>query len=758
MASTQIASGLPKPSFAKIAANVGRSDLTPGRESPNERHTSRKATADAAVQATGPIIVGHNTTPGMVVRRTGSKEAESTMDATVANLQQLHIASGGPNLVVDGSGLASLTPSSSGINQSSISGDSNRPDSVSDLEHKPPSLDGKSIASGTTFALDEKESLRPDDSASVKAAAEDDDTGSLLAGSRIGSEAAARARGSAVADLRHPHAALGGQSQGIMTPQSASSEQPPDGNSGDALNVIYRQAPDDKLLDALATPRDRYFLLRLEKDVMDFVQNSKEPYMDLPPSNSFCRMLTHKLADYYHMTHSYEPHIGSVRIFRTPFCRVPPSLALMVPEMSASTSSTPPPAVLPRKIMRRGQEGDSGPTSTSPSKAASEAGSELKDAKEKTSASNPKLSREQREEMYKLARERIFGNSEEASPDTEGATGMSRTSSISANRSTISKKGRQVKQRRDDSDGFDSRHQYTPYWGPQQQTWVPQPQVQAQYPSPTAQYPSQTPVYIGPSPPVYGQQAQSYPGAPATAQPPAFGAYPSVQYAPQAPQQPFPPAGSPMAPYVAPMPTGAPQAAWPVSSYAGSPVTYPARGQAPVAAGAGAIPYPYGQLPAHANPNDPKSQHPIPGSYNRNHGFNPMTQSFIPTGSMQQTPQPPFTTPGSHHSSPQIGTPHLAYAGYQQAVAIPYGGTYGMVRQGSNNSVPSYHSPQQGTPPFPSMPAIPHGSHPHPASSHPSGAVPNRPPVPQGPSSQMYTNLPNYGNPATLPQRPATGM
>lgn len=101
--------------------------------------------------------------------------------------------------------------------------------------------------------------------------------------------------------------------------------------------------------------------------------------MDLPPSNSFCRMLTHKLADYYHMTHSYEPHIGSVRIFRTPFCRVPPSLAQMVPQPSTSANSTPPPAVLPRKIMRRGQEGDSGLVSGSPSKPGSEAGSDSKD-------------------------------------------------------------------------------------------------------------------------------------------------------------------------------------------------------------------------------------------------------------------------------------------------------------------------------------------------------------------------------------------
>lgn len=153
-----------------------------------------------------------------------------------------------------------------------------RIDSNSDVGAKPPSLDGKSIASGTTFALDEKESLRPDDSASVQAAAEDDDAASLVAGSRLGSEAAARARA-------RPAIAMGTHTAGIATPQSTSSEQQAENGAGlqlnseagssDALNVIYRQAPDEKLLDALATPRDRYFLLRLEKDVIDFVQNSK---------------------------------------------------------------------------------------------------------------------------------------------------------------------------------------------------------------------------------------------------------------------------------------------------------------------------------------------------------------------------------------------------------------------------------------------------------------------------------------------------
>lgn len=110
--------------------------------------------------------------------------------------------------------------------------------------------------------------------------------------------------------------------------------------------------------------------------------------MDLPPSNSFCRMLTHKLADYYHMTHSFESHIGSVRIFRTPFCRVPPALASMHPP-SESSSSTPPPAVLPKKIMRRGQGGEAGSLSAEASKAGSEVGSDPKN-KENQALSNQK--------------------------------------------------------------------------------------------------------------------------------------------------------------------------------------------------------------------------------------------------------------------------------------------------------------------------------------------------------------------------------
>ncbi len=44
--------------------------------------------------------------------------------------------------------------------------------------------------------------------------------------------------------------------------------------------------------------------------------------IDLPPCNSFCRLLAHKLADYYALTHFVDNAVSSVRLYRTPYCRM----------------------------------------------------------------------------------------------------------------------------------------------------------------------------------------------------------------------------------------------------------------------------------------------------------------------------------------------------------------------------------------------------------------------------------------------------
>jgi hypothetical protein len=225
------------------------------------------------------------------VEEPSSTEPSTSEAKLVDAVQALNVSSPMPSLVVNGSGLVVNRHKADAVE--GFSDDPfQRTDSGSELGTKPPSLDGKSITSGTTFALDEKESLRPDDSASVKAA-EDDDTfsgrGSIVAGSRIGSEAAARAYRAQfyeVPDRRSMQPMQERQNQGISTPQSGSSGQqrtddgkpkPLIGATGapDGFNLFYRQTPDEKLLEALESPKDRIFLLRLEQDVIEFVKDSK---------------------------------------------------------------------------------------------------------------------------------------------------------------------------------------------------------------------------------------------------------------------------------------------------------------------------------------------------------------------------------------------------------------------------------------------------------------------------------------------------
>ncbi|KAH7026291.1 uncharacterized protein B0I36DRAFT_365878 [Microdochium trichocladiopsis] len=672
-----------------------------------------------------------------------------------------------PNLVVNGS---SATPSEQqtrpDVATPSSDETSQKADSASEMGTKPPSLDGKSIASGTTFALDEKESLRPDDSASVQAAADDDEAfsvrGSLLATSRGGSEVARihRLRIGDMPERRIVQLLPETHDQGLSTPQSGvSSQQPPTdpsqilgpGNGADPMNSVYGQNPDEKLIEAMKSPKDRIFLLRLEQDVINFVQSSKEPYMDLPPNNSFCRMLTHKLADYYHMTHSFEAVQGAVRIYRTPFCRVPPSLASIMENSVPPEPEVPAqPVMLPRKIMRRGEDDGSGNASNSASKATSEVGSDGK-GKPKT---KEKLTREEREEAYKQARERIFGKEDKASESNDGED-MSRASSMSGkDRSTLGKRGKTSKQRRDDSESFDSRSQYTAYYGhPHQPTWTPQYVAvgNQQYAAPPHAPFQQT------MPSMYQNSTQPYSqGMPMN----GYGQYGNTHSYPQQPQAQLQTARYPapqgmMAPFGPPMQPG-PQQNWvqPQQSFSNQTPPSPYQHRSSPAPMGPAVPYAFGQLPAHVNPHDPKSQHPIPGSYNR-HAFNPKTQSFVPGSGMSpvQSAIAPYNT-GPMHGSPQIGTSHLAYGSYAPSSQQPYIGasSYGMSRQSSSNSLPPYHQNQHISQPT-SAPMAQLGQQ----------TMPMKPGMPPhgyavGPNTQAYGHLPNYGNPATLPQKPSSGI
>lgn len=164
--------------------------------------------------------------------------------------------------------------------------------SSSDGSAKPPSMDGKSVTSATTFAMDEKESLRPDDSASLRAVEEEEansTTGSIVAGSRGGSDSGGPAFHEQLHEISNmvpprgtsnpppqtqpplsASIAFGDGSTPVLAPPRAIL-QPTLPVGTPAGNQVIQ--PDSKLLDALESGKDRVWVLKIEQDLIDFLNN-----------------------------------------------------------------------------------------------------------------------------------------------------------------------------------------------------------------------------------------------------------------------------------------------------------------------------------------------------------------------------------------------------------------------------------------------------------------------------------------------------
>lgn len=359
---------------------------------------------------------------------------------------------------------------------------------------KQQSFDTKSMASVTTFALDEKESIRPDDSASVRAADEDEPHPGLSRNSSFQQEAEPAIQkinpkitgpSVTIAARRYPYTTLVnpprfGDLPLEPLPEPQILEPTVDNAPANALVEENRArlsetstGPDEKLLEALSSHKDRLPLLQLEEKIVAFIAAGRDTMLELPPQNSFTRLLTHKLADYYNLAHHINDDNSSVRIFRTDCFILPLSLAeiarsipLGSQQMSHATQV---------KIMRRAQLGSrqfstgnsTAASSSVPSKATSENGAEtnseegLQSPSEGTpSRDRSKLTREEREAQYKAARERIFGDFQESVASESGSTGEASVSMSRSSSSSGKKKARKNRVPKDDT--FEARSAFIP--------------------------------------------------------------------------------------------------------------------------------------------------------------------------------------------------------------------------------------------------------------------------------------------------------
>lgn len=209
--------------------------------------------------------------------------------------------------------------------------------------------------------------------------------------------------------------------------------------------------PDPRLLDALENPRDRLFVLKIEQEVVNFILTTSyvisTPYLlymlissrrceslDTPPSNSYHRMLIHKIAEFYRLTHVASTESADcVKLYRGAAARMWVSFSSRnsdpnandydcSPTIRLSDLKTPnqtPSETLPSgpqqavKIMRRALSGKGYSLEKSAGKGMSDPQS--------GDPSKP-TTREEREAAYQLARARIFGDFKESPPETPSPT------------------------------------------------------------------------------------------------------------------------------------------------------------------------------------------------------------------------------------------------------------------------------------------------------------------------------------------------
>lgn len=449
------------------------------------------------------------------------EERESFGEISNEDVEQARNALQGLGLVDDHSIIIQILPAT-GSNDS-------MPDDQSQLSgssFKQQSFETKSMGSVTTFAMDEKESIRPDDSASVRAAEEDEPHLNLSRNPSFRREVEPQtypqrtvmrnvAPGVTIAARRYPGILLANPPQfGDLPvepiteaviiqalPSMVTSEVQ---DLGQNHMPVLVATPDDKLLQALTSPKDRLPLLQLEEKLMAFVVQSRDDVLELPPQNSFNRLLTHKLADYYNLAHQVSEDNTSVRIFRTICCSLPASLADIARAIQVGTPRASNAAHV--KIMRRAQLGrgfsagnSTGASSSVASKATSENGGETnsEEGLQSPSEGTPnkdksKPTREEREAQYKAARERIFGDFQESVTSESGSTGETSASMSRSSSSSGKKKQRKNKTPRDDT--FEARSAFVASYTPaHMQSAYQQPYSEMQFPgaysTPTSNYP-----------------------------------------------------------------------------------------------------------------------------------------------------------------------------------------------------------------------------------------------------------------------------
>ncbi|KAF9217341.1 R3H domain-containing protein 1 [Podila verticillata] len=174
---------------------------------------------------------------------------------------------------------------------------------------------------------------------------------------------------------------------------------------------------DEFLITALKNRNDRIFLLKLELEFTNFINNQSQEQLDFPSLNSYYRMVIHRVANYFKLTRVVDPIHKTIIMYKTDQSAIP---ALRFSDLMEEEEEQ---VVRPMKVLKR--------TPNRPSAGAFTAdGSAESDRRT--------VSIKEREEAYAKARARIFQEDAPKPKSPEEGSGLnSRSDSPSTKSDTV---------------------------------------------------------------------------------------------------------------------------------------------------------------------------------------------------------------------------------------------------------------------------------------------------------------------------------
>ncbi|KAI8059567.1 single-stranded nucleic acid binding R3H [Gongronella butleri] len=100
--------------------------------------------------------------------------------------------------------------------------------------------------------------------------------------------------------------------------------------TGDGQSDSYQELKgpaelDPFIVELLGKPTERLFLLKIEQELQQFIHNNRLYRLDLPPMNSYQRLMVHKVAPYFRLSHFFDSSRQLLFLCKTPYTSMPSS-------------------------------------------------------------------------------------------------------------------------------------------------------------------------------------------------------------------------------------------------------------------------------------------------------------------------------------------------------------------------------------------------------------------------------------------------